>query len=212
MPRTMVTRTEVFKLEELTSSQRQSAYEKWQQGNDFWTEYMYEDFVRVAEILGIEIDTRPYKTMGGQQCSEPAIYWSGFSCQGDGACFEGSYRYSKGSVKAIKEYAPQDTVLHEIALYLQAIQKPFLYQLRAKVKHRGHYYHSNCTDVEVFHDEDSYRDIGDAEGEITKQLRRFMDWMYRQLEKEYDYQQSEEAFKDYCESNDAEFDEDGNQV
>lgn len=56
-------------------------------------EAVIEDAKAIGEILGIQIDR---------------VYYSVSYSQGDGACFEGTYQYQKGSVKEIKSYAPLD--------------------------------------------------------------------------------------------------------
>ncbi len=212
MPRTMVTETQVYKYEELDDEAKEKAYDKWRdvECQDWHWDYVYEDAERVATILGITFDTRQVKLMNGSTRPEVCIWFSGFWSQGDGACFEGTYRYAKGSAKEIRKYAPQDKDLHSIADRLQAVQKKFLYRLRAHVTHRGHYYHAYSTDISVYDSENEYRDIGDAEDEVKGCLRDFMDWIYKQLKAEYEYQVSEEAFESAVECNDWEFDEDGN--
>lgn len=165
-------------------------------------EYVFTNAVEIGKLLGIEIDTRRHST-------EPVIYFSGFSSQDDGACFEGSYRYKKGALQAVKAHAPHDTELLRIAKALQDVQRKHFYALVASMSHRGHYYHSGCMSVSVEDSRDSYRDIGDAEDDITQLMREFADWIYRQLENEYEYQTSREAIEENIDANEYEFDEDG---
>jgi len=141
-------------------------------------EHVYEDAIECGQLLGIDITK---------------IYYSGFSSQGDGACFIGSYKYQKGAVTAIKAHAPQDTKLHQIAYGLQSVQKRHFYQLKASCTHSGHYQHSGCMHVDVSKDTEVYNDYG--EDEITQLLRDFADWIYiyTLLETEYDYQMSDES-------------------
>ena len=95
MPRTMTVHTEVFGYHELSEKAKEAALDAWAQENEFFNDFVYEDAVRVAELLGIEIDSKPVKLMNGSTRYDPAIFFSGFWSQGDGACFEGSYRYRK---------------------------------------------------------------------------------------------------------------------
>ena len=129
---------------------------------------------------------------------------------GNGACFEGSYSYTKGSVKAIKDYAPKDETLHRIALDLQYCQRQCFYRISAHVKHSGHYYHSLCTNIDVIDDRTEW-EPENAEG-IRDALRDFMHWMYKQLETQYWYLVSEEAIKEAIQANEYEFYEDGTMV
>jgi hypothetical protein len=158
-----------------------------------WWENVYEDAKTIAALMGIDITN---------------IYFSGFSSQGDGACFEGSYEYKKGSVKAIKEYAPVDKELHRIAEAFQDIQRPNFYQVTSTIKHSGHYYHQHCTDISTGRlDDVAWTDA--AEDDMPEVLRDFMHWIYRTLEKEHEYLTGEEAIKETIEANAYEFTENG---
>lgn len=194
-------KTEVFKFAELSEEAQETAIERYREGNldyDWWD---YDDAKQAAACMGIEIEE---------------IYFSGFSSQGDGACFEGSYNYQKGGVRAIKEYAPLDTKLHQIAQDLQDIQKTCFYGLHASVKQSGHYSHEYCTDINVYerrtlrdgYESDEEASLADHEA-IEEALRDFMRWIYKQLEAEYDYLNSDEAIKETIEANGYEFTADG---
>lgn len=201
----------VYKFEELSDSAKERARDWWRscESQEFDTEFMYDDFKAIADILGIEFNQRAVPLMNGSKRYEPTIWWSGFSSQGDGACFEGRYRYAKGAPKAIAEYAPKDSRLLEIAQGLQAIQSRHFYRLESIVKHRGHYYHEYCTEIDVFDREDNYRDIGDAAESIAELMRDFMRWIYRQLEAEHEYRMSDENVDESIIANEYEFTEEG---
>lgn len=208
--RTEVIERTLFKFEELNEVAKEKARDWYREGDDysFVQEYVYEDASRMGRLMGIDIDTKPVKLMGGGTRYEPCIWYSGFSSQGDGACFEGSYRYQKGAVKAVKSEC-NDSELIRIATELQEVQRRHFYKLRASTSHRGHYYHSGCMSVSVEHYDDQYRDIGSAEDDITQLLRDFADWIYEQLEKAYDYWMSDEAVDDTIIANEYEFTEEG---
>ena len=156
------------------------------------------------------------KLMNGSTRYEPCIYWSGFWSPGDGACFEGSYRYKPGALKALKAHignaSKGDRELLRICKGLQAEQKKHFYKLQAKTKHHGHYYHAYCMDVEVWHSDDDYRNIGDSEETIRELLRDFANWIYSQLEQEYDYQNSDDVVDENIIANEYEFYENGKRV
>ena len=200
--------TQVFKYDELTDEAKAKA-RAWYMGvacqDNEWFENEYEYIDTVASIIGISVEKK-----SGRNSNFSAIYFSGFYSQGDGACFEGSYRYAKGALKAIKAYAPQDTELHRIAKELQDIQRRHFYQLRATTQHRGHYYHSNSMDVNVWNDSDENRDIDGATDDIANCMIDFADWIYSQLEKEYEYQTSDDVAEEMIQANEYEFDIDGN--
>lgn len=206
--------TTIYKFDELSDTARELARDWWRNATsaDFDASATIEDAERVAQILGIEFATRQIQLMGGGTRRESAVYWSGFWSQSDGACFEGVYRYAKGAAKAIREYAPTDTRLHAIADALQTTQRKAFYRLEASISHHGHYYHSGCMSVSVDDREDSYRDVSRFEDDITEAMRDFADWIYRQLEAEYEYTMSDENVDESIRINEYEFEADGSIV
>lgn len=222
MPRQDTVTTTVFTYAELSDEAKSKARDEWREsGLDYeWWDSVYDDALHMGALIGIEIGDR-------RGSKRPAIYFSGFSSQGDGACCEGEYRFKKGGMKAIKSEAParyqygkpdgttkwtanpSNAELHRIAKGLQEVQARHFYQLRAEFKQRGHYRHSGCTAIEVWHDDDRYRDIGDAEEDVIQLLRDFMDWIYACLEAEYGWLNSDEQVAESIEANECEFLESG---
>ena len=190
----------LYQFDELTDRAKKTARQWWRDNEEFDPEYTISDAVQCARILGIEIDGTPNK---------PRVYWSGFWSQGDGASFTGRYAYVKGAAKAIREHAPQDTELHKIADALQEAQRRNFYRLEAVATQSGRYVHSHTMSVDVEDSNDSYRDIGNAEDDVCDALRSFADWIYRQLEREYEFQMSDEHVDDNIRINEYEFDETG---
>jgi len=189
-----------YSFDELDEDAQQKAVESCYDINvDFpdWDDYIQEDAKEIGKLMGIEIEN---------------IYYSGFYSQGDGAMFEGSYAYQKGGVKALKEYAPQDTELHRISTRLQAVQRPHFYQLTATIKHRGHYYHDGCAEIDVLQEttDDFWHPDYDTQEEIIELLRDFMRWIYRTLEKDYEYHTEREQIEETIRMNDIQFKENGN--
>jgi hypothetical protein len=198
----------VYHFDELTESAKENARDWWKRCEDQDLDIDYDNFERMGALLGIEIDQRAVKLMGGGTRYEPTIFWSGFSSQGDGACFEGRYRYAKGAAKAIaKETGGTEHALIKIAERLAAAQKPNCYRLEAIVKQRGNYSHAYSMEIDVFDREDNCRIIdGDDIGEC---LRDFANWIYRQIEAEYEYRMSDENVDENVRINEYEFDENG---
>lgn len=199
----------VYQFDELSDAAKETAREWFRTASaddEFW-EATYADADSIAKLMGIEIDQKPVQTMGGTTRYEPAIFFTGFSSQGDGACFEGRYSYAKGGAAKVRAHAPVDEKLHAIADGLQAVQKAHGYKLYAKVKQSGHYSHSGCTDIEVMKGDDYAPDA--AEAEVKRLLRAFMDWIYRQLETEYEYQNEDEQVDENIRANEYEFEADG---
>lgn len=206
----------VFQFTELEDAAKESA-RQWYREHAFdndWYDCVYEDAAQVADILGIDLRTRITRMRNGENhYGGINILFSGFCSQGDGACFEGSYRYAQGAAKKIREYAPQDTHLHRITDELQAIQRKHFYRIKAKVTHSGMYYHEYCTNVDVTLDGGDYRyddyPVLEVQRQVTQLLRDFMKWIYRSLEKEYDYQNSDESVDEAIGINGYEFTEKG---
>lgn len=148
-------------------------YERYAPFHD-WHEPVTDDAKAIAALMGWQIER---------------VYFTGFWSQGDGACFEGTFGYAKGCAKAVREYAPSDTELHQIADAWQALQRRAFYCLAGRVRHSGHYYHEHCTAFTWEDCRDSWRALPDGvEDEAAEIARDFMRWIYRQLEREYEYQ------------------------
>jgi hypothetical protein len=206
-----ITKT-VYQFEELSDSAKERAREWWRgcENQDFDTDFVFEDAVTCGKILGIDIATHPVKLMNGSTRRDPTIFYSGFSSQGDGACFEGTYAYAKGSAKAIRKHVgTRDHVLWTIADSLQAIQRRYFYRVEARMKHSGHYSHSGCMSVDVSLADTSGYDEPDCADDIKQCMREFADWIYRQLESEYDYRMANEQVDEAITCNEYEFDETG---
>lgn len=202
---------EVFTYSELSESAQENArdwYRSASQGDNFYAECVYEDAAQIAALMGIDLCRTRTKT----GTYEPTIYYSGFWSQGDGASYECQYKYEPGALKAVTAYAPKDAELHRIAKALQDIQKRYFYKLVANSRVIGNYCHSGCMRVSVEHSDDPYRDISDAEDDITQALRDFADWIYSQLEKAYDWENSDEQIAETILCNEYEFTEDGDKV
>lgn len=190
-----VEETKLYKYSELSEDSQEKAREWFREGGfDYeWWDFCFDDAKEIGKILGIDISN---------------IYFSGFSSQSDGACFEGSYRYNKGSVKAIKAYAPQDKELYSIALELSKLQRKHFYGLSAHVKHSGHYNHELCTDIHVYDRDEDYASAQDDEA-LSEILRDLMRWIYKRLETEWDYMNNDEQIAETIQTNEYEFTDGG---
>jgi hypothetical protein len=206
-----VIETTAYKFSELSENAKEKARDWWRQhvfsDNNDW-DCIYEDAATIADLMGIDLRQRRVELMNGSIRYDPCIYFSGFSSQGDGACFEGTYRYRKGSVKAIKKHAPKDKELHRIVEELFDMQKRAKWTITATMEHRGHYNHSGCMVVGVDMDVRGLIPVGG----VTQCMRDFADWIYDQLRKEYEYQMSDEQVDETLIANEYEFDEDGDRI
>lgn len=188
--------TTVYRIDELPEGAKDSARAWYREGgfDHDWYDAVYEDFQRIAEILGIRLKTRTTRLVGGRTRQDPCIWFSSFWSQGDGAAWEGTYSYWKSAAAELRAYAPKDKTLHRIVETLQAAQRQNFYQLRAEVTHRGNYYHAFAMAVSVSRDSAAAVEIiGDAESIVTDALRDLANWLFRQLEQEYEYLTSDEV-------------------
>lgn len=198
---------DVFQFNELSDKAKTRARDWYREcsRHDQWWDGVYEMAETAAKILGIKIDQRTEKNRDGDVISRgPCIFFTGFSTQGDGACFEGTYRYRPNSCKDIRAEFPEDKRLHDIADSLHNVQDCYGYELTATVTHSGRYYHSFSADIET----DGFTD--DANDDRLKNpLREFMDWIYRSLEEENDNLNSDETVEETILANEYEFTADG---
>lgn len=185
---------EIYQFNELSDDAKETARAWYRDGiqYDEWWDFTFECAKEIGKLIGINIDD---------------IYFSGFSSQGDGACFVGDYSYQKWSVKKIREYAPSDKDLLDIAENLASVQRRYFYQLTASVTHTGHYNHEYSVTIDV---EDSRQDwcenVAKEGGDmIIESLRDFMRWIYERLESEYEYLNSDDVVDKSIQCNEYEF-------
>jgi hypothetical protein len=187
-----------------------------------WWEHTYEDFERICTILGIELHRTSTMTPRGRG-SRPDIEFSGFWSQGDGASWTGAYRarewaslhrvhtYDIAPAK-IREHAPNDEELHRIADELCLLARIY-YPAYGVVERAGRYSHSGtmrlayCEPVEE--DEDAYAEEvhTHVEETLTQLFRDLADWLYAQLEREYEHLTSDESVWDTIQANELDEDE-----
>ena len=184
-----------YEIEELTGSAKERALDWLREGLDYeWYDFVFEDAKKCASILGIEIDN---------------IYFSGFYSQGDGACFNGKFAYANGWKKALKDYAP-DKALLRIGQRLQDIQKPFLYQIGGTISCNDRHYRTSCGSADI---NGRFADVPDSViDDLTECFSYFADWIYRSLEKEYEWLTSEDQLIETAKANGYAFDSEGRVV
>lgn len=212
--------TDVYAFDELNDDAKEKARDWWREvnaGDSYWSECVIDDAKECLKFLGWDIGTARGRR------STPAIYFSGFSSQGDGACFEGSWRAADVNADGLKDHAPLDKELHRIADEMAAIAKDWP-DAACSVKHSGHYSHENCTVFADFESNDEAADdliwgspeykthcakIKESEDALIEASRDFMRWIYRALECEYEYQNSDECVDETIRANEYTFTESG---
>ena len=202
-----LTEQDVFTFDQLSNDVKDKARE-WMrdlESRDFDTEFLMDDFVNAAKILGIDLDAQDIK-------------WSGFASQGDGASFTGRYSIAADACTKIREEYHEATDLYAIADGLQALQVGHRLRtgntLEARILQSGSYCHEMTMGVEVTDSETGEEEAWD--GEPTKRLlalmRDFARWMYKSLEAEYDYRLEDEQIDETIRANEYQFDEDGDRI
>jgi len=185
-----VVETQVFQYGELSDKAKERArqwYRDASQQDDDYSEFVLSDAETIAGLMGIEFERRGNK---------PAVYWSGFWNQGDGASFEGRFSPLSDAAEKVKAHAPQDETLHAIAAILAAGTAG-----RVSLWSGRNYCHSGMMQFEA-------EDGNDAP--ITRDaLRAFADWIYKQLESEHEYQNSDSHVAETIEANEYEFTAEG---
>lgn len=197
----------VYEFDELTDRAKDTARQWYRDASahdEFW-DSVYEDADRVARILGIALKVKHKNNPKAPDV--PTIWFTGFSSQGDGASFEGYYSYSLDVVKRLAEYAPKDMDLLAIAKTLEQAQEKHGNQVTARIEQSGRYCHEMTMRIEVFVGDDD----ADSETEetIKEAMRDFARWIYKQLEKEHEYLNSNETVDDNIRANEYKFLENG---
>ncbi len=131
------------------------------------------------------------------------IYFSGFSSQGDGASFTGGLRFKECDVTDLNEGAK---ALYDVLAGVYGLIKIVAEdsELRVYIEQRGNYYHENTMAVETVWSfaDDVNNILATKQEEVEEALRGYARWIYRTLEKDYDYLTSDEAIDEYLSDND----------
>lgn len=221
MPHEETTTRTLYLFDELSENAKETARGWYREGTvDYeWWDGTYEQVQEAAKYLGITIDTKTRRSIGGysdgkwdksKECAtqETCIYFSGFSSQGDGACIEGTWRASDmETLKALKAYFCTDKELHRIHRELRWYAKRYP-QATCSSKHTGYYNHSRSTTLDPFLGEEVDYSKETHDG-LEEALIDFMDWIYKALEAEHNYLNSDESADESIRANEYDFTEEG---
>jgi len=182
-----VLETKVYSFDELSDDAKDKAREWWRtcfsQDSD-WHEYAIEDAKECMTLLGFAVAD---------------VLYTGFWSQGDGACFTGQwYAENVRPVKAMRAHAPKDTKLLRLSRDLNRLARRDK-EACATLTHRDRYCHENTIEFSV----DCRRD--DTAVTLKELGREAMQWIYRQLEAEYEYQTADAQVDDAIRANEYEF-------
>ena len=102
----------------------------------------------------------------------------------------------------IREHAPLDKRLHEIADALAAAQRPNFYELAATITHQGHYSHEYGMQIEIDQNGDAGREPTEGSAEaVIEAMHDLARWLYRQLKAEYDNETSNSVVDEAIQAN-----------
>jgi hypothetical protein len=208
MPR--VIETTVYKYDELSDKAKAKArdwYRNASAGDTYFAECLTDPggyFETVAKFLGFTISTSKHRK------GALAIHWTGFWSQGDGACFEGTWLAREVNAAKVKEWAPEDKVIHTLADRFAALaaERP---ETSGSIESRdSRYCHEYTVEPELQPDMDDDKEpTAEQQAEFKDATRALMKWMYRALETQYEADNSDEAVAETIEANEYEFLEDG---
>lgn len=204
----MYTKTvNIYKFEELSDDAKEVARAWFREGSDSFeweSENIIEDAQQIGALMGIEFYTHSVPLMNGSTRGKPTVLYD--LGNGGGVGLEASYRYQKGAVKAVKDYAGVDTELHRIATELQKAQKKRFYKLQATLRsiHRD-----TATGIEVEHADHNWRELGQEASDLEEALQDFVNWIYKQLQAAEEYVNSNEYCDEGIICNEYTFTEDG---
>ena len=200
--------TPIERFNALPARQRDEILDKHRQFNTEhlnWWDSTYDEFKIDMDAIGIDVDK---------------MYFSGFSSQGDGACFEGRVYDWPKFLESVGYTCAALTALADAAWSF-------------KVEHRGYYYHENCTSFtsDMVNPNDYYEgaledfvdkyspystdiqnaafvailkgyDYSKLHDEFEEAFKGHMRTLYRSLEAEYDHQTSDESVLEALAAND----------
>jgi hypothetical protein len=165
--------------------------------NQFW----YEDIMRYW--------TEALKFAG---FIEPKIYFSGFHCQGDGACFKAK-GFEIGKIAQYINNENANTFTNREIKVLDALYNQGYIQ--GEITHRSRYYHEYSTSVDVYDGcmKSSWIHLISIVDKFEEKLKEYVvnigSKIYHELSEKYEYLTSDEAILNFLGANDYEFLENG---
>jgi len=185
---------ELFTINELSEQARNKAIEKERNNCDVDLQFTVEYVEEILTCLGFQ---------------SPKIAYSGFSSQGDGLSFVSEkWQYKKGMLDKVKQATSNKDVL-EWAQCLYSESKDTFFKLSFCVERTSNrYLHSNTVTVANY--QYGEYDLSDKRIEWINHIKNGLCRVfYRMLEKDYDYQLSDEYIIESLSSNDVLFLESG---
>jgi hypothetical protein len=231
-----------YEFDELSDKAKETAREWWRSemmSDNSFSECVIDEAVEQGTLMGIEFKEQSHRNQKGEPLpGSPCVWWSGFSSQGDGACFEGLWYASEVKADKVAEgwgESERTTEIKRIAAAFAEVAKKYPGGYFS-VKQSGHYSHEFCTEFNFEPGEvdyanpvlDAYRKPED-EGEqgerddlaldrwredfpedtLKEAARDLMRYIYERLEEAYDCEMSDECVDENIRANEYLFTEKG---
>lgn len=202
----------------LSKKAKERAREKWRNDYSFdeWEyEFVLEECDNIAALIGIDIDRCERRS---KKTRIPDISFSGFWSQGDGACFAGRYTFKPDAAQAVTNYfgsadsgrAPL-RIANELATLHITRMLLGIEPLRGVITTAGRYSNPGAMGYEpISYELEDHEIDEDHYSKVLALMRDFADWIYGQLEDQYDHATSDEVVDERLQE--GTFDEDGNIV
>ena len=197
----------VYSVEDLRNMPelKEKVLEKYRDYNTdcgFWSDFIIEDWKEKLENYGF---------------IQSEISWSGFWSQGDGASFT---CYRVDIPVFLEKFSDEIDLTEKQKKLLLNLMKDYEVFSFAVKRRNYHYYHSKSvylSSEDCLHNFTGYERLYDfletamqrIENTIDEKVIDFSCQIYRELEKEYDYQSSEDCLLETFDANELEFLEDG---
>jgi len=181
---------ELFTISELSEQARSKAIEKERSNCDVFLDPTVEYIEEILTCLGFE---------------SPKISYSGFCSQGDGLSFVSeNWQYKKGMLDKLGKIT-QELCFLNVSKQLQVMAKSTGYRLQFSVNRTSYFYsHENTVQIE----NNPYSDFSlstDQDAILTTLKNCLCRVFYRMLEKDYDYQLSDEYIIENLQANNVMF-------
>lgn len=205
----------LYQYSELSQSAQERArdwYRRASTDDNFFAESVTDDFYEVLDALGFTYDRKRTPV------------WSGFSSQGDGFAFTGTWYAARCKVDALiadrpatytDENGDEQTSEHNarLVVVLEAFRElarqfPNSYG-STEASRYGHSQVKNAWDSGVDDDDMDAATILEHTETFAEACRDLAHHFYRSLESEYDFQNSDAQVQEAIEANEYEFTEDG---
>lgn len=194
----------LYEFNELSEAAKEKARNWWREcsvGDSFWSERILDETKEQASFMGFDVEK---------------ILWSGFYYTGDGACFIGRWNANDLNPEEVAYgwgECDSTSKIKQIAEMFEKFSKCYP-ELQVKISHNNHYCHEMSVDYDFYFFDQETGEEKDYPEDFSERAFKetcvdLFKWIYRQLEKEYEYQNSNECVDESILANEYSFRECG---